>query len=300
MSTGQAPVSPPTARVLDVVEVLARRPGTRWTLADLVRATRMTRGTAHAVLTTLTDRGWVHRDETDKTYAVGPYLAVLGRELAAARPVEQLAHDAARKVAVEHGMTTVVVHRIDDALVVTDVAPPPGGVSPIAVGSKVPYLPPFGPGFAAWAGPEEQAAWLDHAERINPALADRLRRVLPAIRDRGYSLERLDAPSAAAFDVLARLQDDVFGDAVREVIGKVLTDLTQVDYLPAELRRGTHPVSSLAAPVFDAEGAVVLNLALQPFGELPAAALSSLGGALADAAAGVTAAIGGRGADETR
>uniref|UniRef100_UPI0035691A51 helix-turn-helix domain-containing protein n=1 Tax=Nocardioides sp. TaxID=35761 RepID=UPI0035691A51 len=99
MATGQeqAPASPPTARVVDVVEALVARPTMPMTLTDLVQATGMSRATAYAVLSTLVDRGWVQRNDVDKSYAIGSYLAVLGRELAASRPTEQLAHDAAAK-----------------------------------------------------------------------------------------------------------------------------------------------------------------------------------------------------------
>ena len=283
--------SPPTARVLDVLETLAQRPDRPRSLADLVRATGMTRATAHAVLDTLVQRGWVQRSEVDKAYSVGPYLAVVGQALAGARPVERLAHDAIAKLAVEHDVTALVVHLVDEALVVTDVAAAPAvGAPDVRVGHRVPYLPPFGPAFAAWATPEEQETWLAHAERTNPDLATRLRAVLPEVRRRGYSLERLDAASAGAFEVLARLQDDVFGDAVREVVGRVLTQLTQVDFLPGELE-GTSPVvSSITAPVLDAAGRVVLDLALQPAGPRSAAELTALGEAVADAAARISAA----------
>uniref|UniRef100_UPI0035615EC5 hypothetical protein n=1 Tax=Nocardioides sp. TaxID=35761 RepID=UPI0035615EC5 len=242
---------------------------------------------------TLVDRGWVQRNDVDKSYAIGSYLAVLGRELAASRPTEQLAHDAAAKLAVEVGFTAVVVHLVNDAVVVTDVLPAPGTTSGIAVGNRVPFLPPFGPGFVAWAASTEQEEWLAYAGRNNPALEARLREVLPAIRDRGYSLERLDSASAVAFDVLGQLQDDVFSDAVREVLGRMLALLAQVDFLPSELRRGKHAVTSMAAPVFDETGAVVLNLALQPKGTFSGQELSRLGESLATVAAGVTQTIGG-------
>lgn len=287
---GRRPASPPTARVVDVVEALAQQPDRRWSLTDLVRATGVTQATAHAVLGTLAERGWVRRHESDRSYTIGPYLIGLGRRAGGAHTLERAAHDQIAKLAVELGHRVMVVHRLADTLVVTDVSAPPGRRPGVEIGSRIPYLPPFGPGFAAWAGPAEAAAWLGHAERINPALADRLTRVLPEIRRRGYSLERLDATSAAAFEVLGRLQDDVFGDAVREVIGRVLADLTLVDFLPGELGEdGEHPVTSIAVPVHDADGAVALNLAVQPRSALPRAELDRLGRALGAAAAAVEA-----------
>ena len=286
------PASPPTARVLDVVEALVARPGERWTLSDLARNTGTTRATAHAVLGTLVARGWVDRDEEAKTYGVGPGLLLLARDLTAARPLEQIAHDAAAKLAAEHGWTAVVVRAVDGAVVVTDVLAAPGRSSAIRAGSRVPNVAPFGPCFAAWAEETEQRRWIGTGAKVNPALGARLGEVLPAIRRRGFSLERSDAPSSAAFAVLGQLQDDVFGDAVREVLGRVLAELTQVDFLPGELR-GRHEVTSIAAPVFDADGRVVLNLSLHPHGTVSAADLRTLGASVAAAADAVTDDSGG-------
>jgi DNA-binding IclR family transcriptional regulator len=284
--------------VLDVLETLAQRPDRSRSLADLVRATGMTRATAHAVLDTLVQRGWVQRSEVDKTYSVGSYFAAVGQALAGARPVEHLAHEAISKLAAEHDATAVVVHVVDGALVVTDVAPAPsagpgrgwaGVREPVRVGSRAPYVPPFGLGFAAWAPPEEQEAWLAHAAG-NTRLVDRLRAVLPQVRRRGYTLDRLDPVFAGAFEVLARLQQDVLGEAVREVVGRVLDEVTLIDHLPEEVESGEVSVSSITAPVLDATGRVVLDLAVQPAGPRAAAELTALGEAVADAAARVSAA----------
>lgn len=285
--------SPPTARVVDVVERLAG--GARLSLTDLAAATGMSRATAHAVLGTLVERGWVHRD-ADRSYAVGPALALLGRDLVAARPADRLAREAAAKLAADTGHAAVVVERVagrgGESVVVTEVVAAPGLSTPIAVGSRVPYAPPFGPAFVAWAPEAEQEAWVARAEAVNPALAERLRAVLPVVARRGYSLERFDDSSAAVLQALALLQDDVLGEAVREVLGRVLATLTRVDFLPGELR-GSHAVSSIASPVLDASGRVVLNLALQPRGHFAAPVLRSLGESVAAAADAVTSALGG-------
>jgi DNA-binding IclR family transcriptional regulator len=275
-----------------VLEALTARPAERWTLTRLADVTGATRATTHAVLGTLVARGWVEKDAGTKTYGIGPALRLLARDLDAARPLEQAARDAAAKLAAEHGWTAVVVRLVDDAVVVSDVLAAPGRSSAIKAGSRVPNVAPFGPAFAAWADEDEQQRWIATGDAVNAALGARLRTVLPAIRRRGYSLERSDAPSAAAFAVLGQLQQDVFGDAVREVLGRVLAELTRVDFLPTELR-GRHEVTSIAAPVFDATGRVVLNLSLHPHGVIAAADLRALGESVAAAADTVTRDTGG-------
>ena len=51
--------SAPTARVLDIVELLARPGNERLRFSDVVRELELTQATAHAILKTLSDRGWV-------------------------------------------------------------------------------------------------------------------------------------------------------------------------------------------------------------------------------------------------
>lgn len=63
--------SPPTARVLDVLELLAQhaRAGTSPRLSDLVRDLGLTQATAHAIMATLCDRGWAIRDPSCRSCA---------------------------------------------------------------------------------------------------------------------------------------------------------------------------------------------------------------------------------------
>lgn len=287
-------LSPPTARVIDVIEAVAAAPGRHWSVAELARTTGLTRGTAHALLSTLAARGWLRRD-AEKSYSVGPYLGVLGRSLAQARPLETRAHDVAAKLAAETGHRTVVVHLLGDALVVTDLAAPPGVRDRLPIGTRIPFAPPFGPGFVAWADPATTERWLADAAAVNPDLANRLALVLDAVRDRGFSLERLDDASAATFEVLGRLQDDVFGDAVRAVLGQLLVRTEHVDYLPDELAAlppdALQQVTSIAAPVLHQDASVAFNLALQPSTALPISELLDLGRHLARAAAEIASTV---------
>jgi DNA-binding IclR family transcriptional regulator len=54
--------SPPTGRVLDVLELLAQRDRDGPRLTDVIEELGITRATAHSILTTLCDRGWASRD----------------------------------------------------------------------------------------------------------------------------------------------------------------------------------------------------------------------------------------------
>ena len=99
--------SPPTARVLDVIELLARSADRSFTLAQIVRELRITWATGHAILATLVERGWASRDETDKSFRLGPALAVASDEAVAARPLGRLVRRAADDLSRE-----LVVHPV--------------------------------------------------------------------------------------------------------------------------------------------------------------------------------------------
>ncbi|MGY1938758.1 helix-turn-helix domain-containing protein [Nocardia gipuzkoensis] len=68
-------VSAPTARVVDIIELLSRPGSERLRYSDIARELDLTQATTHAILKTLCDRGRVSRDPAVKTFALGPGLA---------------------------------------------------------------------------------------------------------------------------------------------------------------------------------------------------------------------------------
>jgi hypothetical protein len=85
----------------------------------VVRELGLTQATTHAILTTLCDRGWASRDPVDKTYSLGPALAVVATRVETARPLAHSARTAALQLADEFGYATSVVERFGDSLVIT-------------------------------------------------------------------------------------------------------------------------------------------------------------------------------------
>src|SRR5262245_60941775 len=114
-----AAASPPTARVLDVVELLARHTTRALTLTDVVRELGLAYATAHAILATLDDRGWVRRSVSDKSYRLGPALALAARHADGATSPDRAAHDTAAALGEQLGHATSVTEIIADAVVIT-------------------------------------------------------------------------------------------------------------------------------------------------------------------------------------
>jgi flavin reductase (DIM6/NTAB) family NADH-FMN oxidoreductase RutF/DNA-binding IclR family transcriptional regulator len=159
------------------------------------------------------------------------------------------------------------------------------GVAPTRVGQRLPYTPPLGALFVAWAPPTEREAWL--AQAVDDDHRAALERNLDRIRARGFSLS-IDGPAQADLELgLTRLESEpVLDPTVRRLLQQVTGDAEPDDL--DEVRA----VRQLAAPVFGPTGEVVMYLML--FGlasPVAPGALETLTGHLTDAAARVSASL---------
>ena len=85
-SSGRA--SPPTERVVAILDFLARHPHDRFGVSELARRLGLSKPTCLGIVTTLTESDYLVRDSQDKTYRLGPALISLGhtaQEVAAGR-----------------------------------------------------------------------------------------------------------------------------------------------------------------------------------------------------------------------
>jgi DNA-binding IclR family transcriptional regulator len=271
-----ASTSPPTSRVLDVIELLACREQVR--LADLVRELGLTQGTAHAILKTLCDRSWASRDPVDKTFSLGPALAITATWGDAARPRVHAARAAAMELASELGYAASVTERLGDSLVVIGFEGGANRAMAAEPGDRIPFAAPFGPAFAAWEPDEERRAWIRRSDVTKSALAARLDELLAVTRARGFSVERMGQALAQAAQLVDTLRSDRVSRPVRDIVDELLLEITTLGFLPGRNSGGqAHPVTSLAAPVFDPRGRVALNVAVHPFRALSAKRIDTIG-----------------------
>lgn len=278
-------------RVLDVVELLAGSSGARLRFSDVVRELGLTQATAHAILATLCDRGWVSRDPVDKTYSLGPALAVVAARVETARPMAHAARTAALTLADEFGYASSVVERVSDSLVITSFEDA-GQRSIGAPGEQIRYAPPFGVAFAAWDTAEEQRAWIERSATTNPIVAGRLEEVLARTRQRGFDVDCTTPALTQAARVMGTLPSDGLPDHVREITEQLLTEFTTIGFLPDgdDTALPERPVATIAAPVFDRRGRVPMIVAVHPLQTLSRRRIDDVGRRVAQ----VTAAIGGR------
>src|SRR6201985_1375606 len=207
--------SAPTARVLDVVELLARSANARLRFSDVVRELDLTQATAHAILKTLCDRGWASRDPVAKTFSLGPALAVVAARTDAARPLAHAARSAALRLSRDVGYTGSVVERFGDSLVVTAFEGDPATQSAGIPGDRIPYAPPFGVALAAWDTEEERRAWIRRGAGDNPERVARLEQVLHHTREPGFDVAWTTPALPQAVQVVATLDDHEMPTPVR-------------------------------------------------------------------------------------
>lgn len=103
-------------RALEVVEMLANSEGSL-SLADLSAALDIPKSTLHALVWTLTARGWVEVDEQTGRFRVGLHALLVGRSYIEADSVVAVASSALDRVAAETG-ETVHVGRLDGTSIV--------------------------------------------------------------------------------------------------------------------------------------------------------------------------------------
>jgi DNA-binding IclR family transcriptional regulator len=274
--------------VLDVVELLAGSGADRLRFSDVVRELGLTQATAHAILTTLCDRGWASRDPVDKTFSLGPALAVVAARVDTARPLAHTARTAALQLADEFGYATSVVERVGDSLVITafeDADRQSRG----APGDRIRYAPPFGVAFAAWDTDEEQRAWIQRSAASNAEVARRLEEVLAHTRERGFDVDCTTPALTQAAQVVGTLPSDGLPDHVREITERLLVEFTTIGFLTDDdTARQAHPVATIAAPVFDHRGRVPMIVAVHPLQALTRKRIDSIGRRTARVTAALT------------
>jgi len=179
--------------------------------------------------------------------------------------------DAARgemeRVAAELGTECVAIAPVDDQLVVlASAGSPSGGAEFTRVGQRIPFVPPIGGAFLAWADDAAVGAWLSRAGRpLTDADRSRHAEMLARVRDRGWSLS---LGGGAARDAHAELLDaiDRYSEGDRDSRARVQRLATELAYRfepEHDLDAATeYDVRLVSVPVFAPDGSVPLTLTL--------------------------------------
>jgi DNA-binding IclR family transcriptional regulator len=129
---------------------------------------------------------------------------------------------------------------------------------PTAVGQRIPFEPPVGTAFVAWAPESAQRAWLSRLDKsAPPEILEALQRTLAEVREAGYSVGRGHRWHEQAAQVMARPDPTVDQEATTEQLHQL------IGMLPPDYESPVgHPgdARTVSTPVFGPGGLVVMVL----------------------------------------
>jgi DNA-binding IclR family transcriptional regulator len=258
-----ARTSPPTERVVAVLDFLARHPHDRFGLSELSRRLGLSKPTCLGIVTALAEADYLVRDAKDKTYRLGPALISLGHTAQESMRVDPAAREELRRLSSTHGTTAALSAVIDDRITLLELVGPPGADVGVRVGQSYPFAPPVGLMFVLWDD-EALQAWLDKEPTI-PLRTDseRLDRVIAECRTSGYLVERLTPGGRRLYALMAGMSNTMPSE-LRALLGELVADLGERVYLSSEaVGRQRQDVSVISAPVYDHHRRQAMVVSLQ-------------------------------------
>lgn len=291
MEAGQRS-SPPTERVVAVLNFLARHPDERFGLSELARRVELSKPTCLGIVTTLTDAGYLVRDVGAKTYGLGPALITLGHTAQESMRVNPAVREELRLLSAEFSTTAALSAVVDDRITLLELVAPPGARTGVRVGESYPFAPPVGLMFVLWDD-EALHDWLAKEPTI-PLRTDshRLDRVVGECRSEGYLVERLTPGGRRLYGLMAGMSSTL-PDELRALLGELISDIGERVYLRSEGGRGRHDVSVISAPVYDHHRRQVMVASLHIGRALTDAEIGKRARSLVATADGITARLGG-------
>lgn len=291
-------VSPPTERVVAVLDFLARYPHERFGLSELARRVKLTKPTCLGIVTALSDAGYLVRDGQDKTYRLGPRLITLGHTAQESMRVNPAAREQLRLLSLAFGTTAALSAVVDDRITLLEVVGPLGADVGVLVGQSYPFAPPVGLMFVLWDDPALRD-WLAKEPTIPLRTdSDRLQRVIADCRASGHLVERL-TPSGRRLYALMAGMSSTLPQELRALLGEMISDVGERVYLRGEATgssrsaRQKHDISVISAPVYDHHQRQVMVASLQIGRALSDAEISKHARGLMATADTLTAQLGG-------
>jgi DNA-binding IclR family transcriptional regulator len=251
-------LSPAAERVMSILTFLGRHPDERFTMSALARELKMNKATAHTLLLTLTSRGFLLRHPADKTYRLGPALVALGESAVLdAREAADFAHAEMRKISEERGMMCWIGAAVGQEIVILSRTDPHNRIGGYPrPGQRLPFAAPVGAVYMAWSTRAAVQDWLASGGPKALANADYYLDALAGIRERGFAVNLL--PMAGS-EFAASMEVEVDFPHRSQVLSQA--EFEHLFRTPEEA--GAAAAVNLIAPVFHADGRVLLSLTLE-------------------------------------
>jgi DNA-binding IclR family transcriptional regulator len=249
-------------RALDILSFLAEHPNEAFTMAQLTRALRLNQGSAHAILSTMTEHGFLTRHPAHRTFRLGPALVCVGEAAVGANPLITVAGEELHTLSDALALPALASIRTGTELrVVVRVGPHVANGPARRVGQRYPLVPPLGVVLVAWSPPSVQDAWI--AARPAGMAAEDVVGLLQEVRARGYDVGGGVAARRALQAAARQLADTPLDEHARATVR------TQAGLVP---RTSEDDIAVVTVPVLDASGHAVLECSVHGFRVRPTAA----------------------------
>ena len=213
--------------VVDVLNFLAGHPTQSFTLSELAKKLGLSYGSAHRVLTMLTEAHYLSRHPKHKTYSLGVVLVAIGeaalekhRSLSFARRELTRLTDALK-------IQCVAAAVVDDELLILAKEGQPQSREALSrVGERCPFVPPLGLNHVAWGNAQFVQSYF---AKVPPNLDERkyayLRNSLELVRKRGYTIAAngpaLRALSQTSTVLIGQQHDDSYWSNIHNLISSL-------------------------------------------------------------------------------
>ena len=225
----------------------------------------LSNGSAHRVLSTLTEARYLSRHPKHKTYSLGVALVAVGQAALEKHRGIDIARREMARLTDELKAQCIATAIVDDEMLFLakeGVSQTHDGL--VRVGERRPFVPPLGLGHIAWADKKTIATYFGRAQTtLSDSLQDYLKTALGTIRQRGYAVaangDALRALHRTATHPSHNQTDAAYQSQIGELIGALSEKEIQLfDIADA----GSDGISYISVPVFSPLGTVTLELAL--------------------------------------
>lgn len=257
--------SPPTDRVVSIVELLAQQSEPS-SVASIASRLELNRATVTSILLALERAGWVVR-LADRSYTLGPGMLGVAEAVRNALPLPEnhveVVHDLANATGCGVSLAMVGTTEMTFVNVVRGVGHIPGGVG---VGVRLPLTAPAGASVIARRDAASQQQWLATApQELRPALSD----MLEQLHHDGVAVFGMGDSDPEVLGVLSDvallLSEHPRNGALRQRVFETLVSLGRHPYSTQQLNTTKPlPVSYLSSAVLNADGYAAYELQLGP------------------------------------
>lgn len=254
--------SDPNHRPLAVITYLAANPTATFSLAEIARDLGLSKGSAHRVMTALTEAGFVSRHPRNKTYSLGLALVAIGSATLERYAGIEMAKREMARLTRELDVGCAATAIIGDEYILLAREGTPASVDGLTlIGERRFVFPSIGIGQIAWRSQAEIEHYAASGRGfMTERLKSRLEASLPVIRRRGYSMAANGAGMRRlcheTLVPVGQVQDKTPARNMDWIETIPLDEFQMLEFAEAEGKG----VNYIAAPIFSPEGEIAFEI----------------------------------------